>query len=70
MKLGELVKEIINQVRLEQKFEDELLLLTHLEVSHGENQGRLIGEKMQSILECKQTRFKLERELIQKDGDS
>ena len=68
MNKGEIIKEIINQVRLESMFNNDILLLSHLEICHGEDRGRLIGEKMQSVLECKQQRFKLENELIQKYG--
>ena len=68
MNKGELIREIINQVRLESAFTDELLLLSHLETHHGEDKGRLIGDKMQTILDCKQQRYKLELELVQKYG--
>jgi len=68
MNLGELIKEIVNQVRLEQLYSDNLLFLTHLQTHHGEDYTETRNQVMQQILECKQKRFKFEQELIQKYG--
>jgi len=66
MNLGELIKEIVDQVRLEQMYNDNLLFLTHLQIHHGENYSDTRKQVMQLILECNQKRFELEKELIQK----
>ena len=68
MNQAELIKEIINQVRLEASHNLDLLLLSHLQMHHGADNQRMIGEKMQEILECKKQRFKHEIELIRKYG--
>jgi len=58
-----LLQDVIYHTRLEAMMENELLLVTHLEEKHGEDQGKLIAEKMQSILDCRQRRKKSESEL-------
>lgn len=68
MNQGELIREIINQVRLESNSNNSLLVLSHLEMYHGQDHSTQIGNIMQSILECKKERFRLENELIQKYG--